>query len=375
MSGERPDQQPADQEAILDSAVTPELFRVWRSPRFGRSNPERMNNSVWEWLVRSKLNAYSATERFKGPSALDAGPCWCFDRFGQSSTPLPGGRTVLIAGEHEDHYDPDFYIYNDVVVLHPDGKIDIFGYPREVFSPTDFHTATLVGNSVIIIGSLGYPAERMLGITPVAILDLDTFAVSKVTASGTLPGWLHDHTADLSEDGASILIRRGKLDRGGEGISLVENIDDWRLHLAGWRWERLTERRWQRWQITRKDRKHHHLWQIQQAIWSRSVGWNKEFLEEIEQLTRVLGIRPDLDLAATLFRPSIPHETMMAMEDEYNVFRIKVEGIVVRYVVDTYSIQMTVEGDLPQATVKALASDLVEIMSTLENAPFDMAQL
>ncbi len=334
-----------------------------------------MNNSVWEWLVRSKLNAYSATERFKGPSALDAGPCWCFDRFGQSSTPLPGGRTVLIAGEHEDHYDPDFYIYNDVVVLHPDGKIDIFGYPREVFSPTDFHTATLVGNSVIIIGSLGYPAERMLGITPVAILDLDTFAVSKVTASGTLPGWLHDHTADLSEDGASILIRRGKLDRGGEGISLVENIDDWRLHLAGWRWERLTERRWQRWQITRKDRKHHHLWQIQQAIWSRSVGWNKEFLEEIEQLTRVLGIRPDLDLAATLFRPSIPHETMMAMEDEYNVFRIKVEGIVVRYVVDTYSIQMTVEGDLPQATVKALASDLVEIMSTLENAPFDMAQL
>jgi len=89
MSAERPDQAQEAQEAPLDPLVTPELFREWRSPRFCLSNPERMNNPVWEWLIRSKLSAYQATERFLDPSALDAGPGWCFDRFGQSSTQLP----------------------------------------------------------------------------------------------------------------------------------------------------------------------------------------------------------------------------------------------------------------------------------------------
>ena len=98
---------------------------------------------------------------------MDAGPGRCFDRFGQSSNQLPDGRVVCIAGEHEDSYDPDFYIYNDVVIQQPDGRIDIFGYPREVFPPTDFHTATLVGNRIVLIGSLGYPDERRPGETPV----------------------------------------------------------------------------------------------------------------------------------------------------------------------------------------------------------------
>src|SRR5260370_15017855 len=134
--------------------VTAELLREWWSPRFGKSNPERMNNPVWEWLIRSTMNAWSANEQFNGPSAMDAGPGWCFDLFGQSSTELADGRIVLIAGEHEDYYDTDFYIYNDVVVRHPDGGIDIFGYPRDVFPPTDFHTATLIRNRFIVIVSL-----------------------------------------------------------------------------------------------------------------------------------------------------------------------------------------------------------------------------
>lgn len=367
--------EPEVRETPLDPAVTPDLFREWRSPRFGQSNPERMNNPVWEWLVRSRLNAFMATQRLNGPSAMDAGPGWCFDRLGQSSTQLADGRTVLIAGEHEDHYDPDFYIYNDVVVLHRDGKADIFGYPREIFPPTDFHTATLVGNRIVIIGCLGYQEERKPGITPVFTLDLRTFDVSPVLTSGKPPGWLHKHEATLSEDAVSIVIQRGELDRGSEDTSLVENIDDWKLHLADWRWERLTERRWERWEVIRKDRKPNHLWDIQQAMWSRSVGWKKELREQMKQLMEELGTRPNLDLAAKLFRPSIPYEDIPKVEEEYNVFRIKVDGVVVRYVQDMYSVQMTVEGDLPQATVEVLASELVSNISTLESAPIDLKKL
>jgi hypothetical protein len=57
-----------------------------------------MNNPVWEWFIKSKLSAYLADVKFHGTSAPNSGPGWCFDRFGQSSTELPDGRIVMIAG-------------------------------------------------------------------------------------------------------------------------------------------------------------------------------------------------------------------------------------------------------------------------------------
>src|SRR5215213_4761385 len=145
----------ADRRLEPGPDITPELFREWRSPRLGASNPERLTNPVWEWLVRSRWSAYSASQHFGSSAEGRSGPGWCFARFGQSATELPDGRVVLIAGEHEDSYDPDFYIYNDVVVRRPDGAIEIFGYPRDAFPPTDFHSATLVDDRVVIVGSLG----------------------------------------------------------------------------------------------------------------------------------------------------------------------------------------------------------------------------
>ena len=60
---------------------------------------------------------------------------------GQAHVVLPDDRNVYIAGEHEGHYDPDFYIYNDVVIVDGD-CIRILCYPESVFTLTDFHTAT-----------------------------------------------------------------------------------------------------------------------------------------------------------------------------------------------------------------------------------------
>ena len=52
-------------------------------------------------------------------------PFWSWQRFGRTSTALPDGRVIHIAGEHEDFYDPDFCIYNDVmVVLAPPDRSD-----------------------------------------------------------------------------------------------------------------------------------------------------------------------------------------------------------------------------------------------------------
>lgn len=173
------DEARKDQEA----PITRELFLEWRSPRLGNANPSVLTNPVWEWLIRTRMNAYQATETFGGPSALEAGPGWCFERFGQTTTMLADGREVMIAGEHEDSYDPDFFIYNDVVVREPDGKITIYGYSKEVFPPTDFHTATLVQGAIVLIGSLGYMEER-LGRKETQVLQLmpHNFAMHEIQA-------------------------------------------------------------------------------------------------------------------------------------------------------------------------------------------------
>lgn len=115
-------------------AVTRDLFLVWRAPRVGVNNPQRLTNPVWSWLAgRRELNAYMANLHFDGPSSMSVGPCWCGSRFGQSTTALPDGRSLSIGGEHEDHYDPDFYIYNDVILTAPSGEVEIYGYPYEAF--------------------------------------------------------------------------------------------------------------------------------------------------------------------------------------------------------------------------------------------------
>lgn len=87
--------------------------KTQRIPRYGINNPEIIQNEFWEAMVRSGVDAYSGRSDEEKRSFVDA-PLWCYQRFGRSITILPDGRIVEIAGEHEDSYDPDFCIYNDV---------------------------------------------------------------------------------------------------------------------------------------------------------------------------------------------------------------------------------------------------------------------
>ena len=176
-----------------DLITNAEAFsRGWRQ-RFGKDNPERIYEEFWLAMIHGGVDAYEAKRQF--PDVSTNGPVWCFRRFGQSINILPDGRIVQVAGEHEDWYDPDFCIYNDVVVRETDGTMTIYGYPREIFPPRDFHTATLVGEFIYIIGSLGYPDERQYGTTPVYKLNCNSFIIEQVTTSGSCPGWISRHKA------------------------------------------------------------------------------------------------------------------------------------------------------------------------------------
>jgi hypothetical protein len=153
-------------------------------------------------------------------------------------TRLPDGRIVCVAGEHEDYYDPDFCIYNDVIVLGTSGEVTIFGYPEEVFPPTDFHSATRAGGRLILVGGLGYAGRRAYGQTPVYALDLATFAMQPLQTSGDAPGWIHQHHASLEPDGRALRISGGEVARAGaDGKERHEdNARVFRLHLETLQW-------------------------------------------------------------------------------------------------------------------------------------------
>jgi hypothetical protein len=351
------------------TGITPEMFRKWRTPIRGALNPQLMTNPVWKWLIESRLDAHQANALFSGDSAKSAAPGWCFDRFGQSRTPLPDGRTVWIAGEHEDYYHPDFFIYNDVVVKSPQGEIEIYGYPPDIFPPTDFHSANLVNGRLIIIGNLGYGGQRRQGVTQVLALELNSWQILRLSTEGAGPGWIHGHSARLEDDGGGILISGGQVDRC-DGASLVENFDDWRLSVADWRWERLTTRRWTRFEAYRQDQRTIHLWEMRQVLWSKEVGWDDQAQWE-SKLQAELGSPARLDIVPVLYQPGIPHEVLPKDPDKYGVYRVRIDNVVVRYMEDTHSVQVTVEGELPAEVIEHIRDDLIEKLEVLEQSPIE----
>jgi hypothetical protein len=183
--------------------------------RYGRTNPERVENELWEKAIQEDWSGYHVAQHvaikrnvdprrqdFSHSSYRDStpGPCWSWQRFGRTSTPLPDGRAIHVAGEHEDSYDADFCIYNDVIVESPGGRREFYLYPKDVLPPTDFHSATLIGDEIVLIGSLGYRDLRRPGETQVLKLNTRTLRVEQIATAGEGPGWISRHTAEkLSE--------------------------------------------------------------------------------------------------------------------------------------------------------------------------------
>lgn len=302
--------------------ITRSQFLEQRHRRFGRENPERMGMPFWEMMVRCRKYAYWARKHFDAEN--DDGAVWCFDRFGMSETTLRGGRMVYIAGEHEDHYDPDFCIYNDVVVKHPDGRIEIFGYPREVFPPTDFHSATAMGDRIIVVGSIGYGDERRPGYAPVYSLGVADFRMSRMETSGDSPGWLSKHEAELTPNGL-ITIKGGQVmeTRAGK-YSFRQNLEDWSLDPGTGMWQRLIHRNWP-----------------QFTIRAESLSWLS------------WGSHRALDYLCPM---SIPHT--VAPGEEFNKAVLLVEGVAVSVTLDCYDLRIVVQGSLPDSLINRLLEEI-----------------
>ena len=182
-------------------------------------------------MIVSGVCAYTPRKRYNDKNCPH--PIWCYERYGRTITELNDGRVVEIGGEHEDYYDEDFMIYNDVVVYNRDKSIDIYSYPKEVFPPTDSHTATLVGNCIYIIGSLGYVEDRR-DKTPVYILNINDFSIKKVETTDDI-GWIANHNSQLVEN--TIVVTKGEIWQI-EKENYIENSQTSVLDLENLVWKR-----------------------------------------------------------------------------------------------------------------------------------------
>jgi hypothetical protein len=340
------DDEPTEQYRTPGLEVSYTLFRRWQKARRGTVPAEDMTNPVWEWLFRGRIDPYHANELFKGRAPQFLGtpdvpnePRWAGCRMGQSRTELSDGRVFWIAGEHEDYYDPDFFIYNDVIIEYPHRELKVIGYPVETFRPTDFHSATAT------------PSED-------AILIMESF--------GNQPGWIHKHHAALSEDGLSIVVH------GGEVLTsagFVENIDEWSLSLADFRWSRLTMRKWPRFQVARADGMRQHLFDYETLEFHQQfpgIGGHDE-----DSLASELGAEPNMAAFQSLYTPSIKHEVVSLNPESDNAWRsrrILMRGVIVRFTEDMNCLTVTVEGDLDRSTVEAIAMEMQQKLELVEHA-------
>lgn len=325
--------------------VSREVFEQQCKHRFGTKNPEQFKMDYWEWMVRCGREPYSVRKdlglepnwfaRSKDDEGRQPNPDWCFKRYGMSRTTMPDGRVICIAGEHEDSYDPDFCIYNDVVVLRPahgqsvisleSGGVEIYGYPDCVFPPTDFHSATMINKAIFVIGRLGYHGTRVPRLTPVFMLDTTTYEMKSIETTGPYPGWIYKHHASYDPASDSITVRGGFIEvRDFERETPYSAAH--RLNLADMRWEIVSTHE-------------QHRWFIFEAV----DPTPDDFCEAEE----------------TSFRPqNVPYTWLMSEERGAPVYSIDIRGVRVTFYDFYTEIRALVEGDLPYQVVEQLLADI-----------------
>lgn len=378
-----------ERQQRLIPTLTDEILQAfvdYQHPKLNLShNPTNLTNPYWQWVIQHQLNPYDILDvipninpalaekrNFGEYSPTDTlPPLWSFQRMGQSCTLLPDGRAVLIGGEFDDFYDPNFCIFNDVVVKHPDGKIEIFGYPSHIFPPTDFHTATLIGDEIFIIGSMGYFDQRCYEQTPIFKLNIHTFKIERVESRNHI-GWINEHTA-TAKDG-QIIIQNGRV-FDNDHSPMRENINTWAFNPKTLIFKNISQLKWQGFWVHRKDLDYLVIDDLKSFITNQQIFPDKDNSEMLAHLTEKIGKQPDFALLEQLFCPPLAHEVATDDNDIFNTVTIWIDDIKVRYVIDYQYIQVYVEGLLSDEKLELLQVNLCHKLSKLENSPCEVKPL
>jgi len=207
--------------------------------RFGITNPERIKIPFWDVMVLTSSHPLEVESWFRHtPGRCEGSLPWCYCRDGMSFTVLPDGRFIQIGGSLRNSSKPvDHWVYNDAILHDGKGGFEILGYPEEVFPPTDFHTATLAGEWIYLIGNLGYPNARGPE-TPVYRLHVESLMIEKIQSTGESPGWIHEHKAALENGRIRISGGKRPVDDPKSSSSTEDLSDSYWFDPASGIWEK-----------------------------------------------------------------------------------------------------------------------------------------
>ena len=261
-----------------------------------------------------------------------------------------------------------------MVVRHPNGQIEIYGYPEDVFPPTDFHSATLRGDHILIVGCLGHPKQRAQA-TPIYRLDLSDFSISECKTSGDGPLRLHEHKAELSADGTTLICHAGRDVHPTEGW-IVENLTTWHLDLQSFAWSAAGTKPCTRWMLMREEEGDNDLWGIGLVAQYQRAGRTSKTAESYRKKFAARGLVVDTTLHAARFRLPVPHKVLPNKDDDSpRTKRIEIGGTVVRIYEGSDRIDVAIEGHLPSSTRDALVQFGLDTYAALEGVPYKVVHL
>ena len=375
-----------------DKQLFLKAYQRYRHPKSATKNPTAQTNAYWQWIIRFNLSPWDirkliidktidhlAVDHLAANPDLNPkrDPWWSQQRAGQSQTLLSDGRTIHIGGEYEDYYDPDFCIYNDVIVRHPDGRIESYGYPRASFPPTDFHTATLVGDYIYIIGSIGYIDERRYSHTPVYRLNIHTLKIDEVATRNSI-GWIYKHKAKLRDN--QIIITGGQYIADANS-PILDNIDTWALTLNTLIWKNITHRNrhWQRFYITKCDAGDLNLADYRRLIDCKNDNRAQRAELYALKISDNIGCAPDEVSYRQLLVPPIAHDVPSDWDNENELVDydkvIFIDDIKVGYKINADCIDVMIEGRLSVDITELLQQNLRHKLSKVENMACDVTVL
>lgn len=366
----------------LPANIEPQQLSILLELANTPTTPVGLAHPVYNWLIQSRLYGSSIRQLINQHLNIDpAHAVWCFNRMGQSCTTLADGTEIYIAGEHEDYYDPDFRIYNDVVIIYPDQTIKLLQYPHQDFPPTDFHTASLDAEQqhIILVGSMGHPERRDLQTTQVAIFNLLTTQIKLIKTTGHAPSWLNQHEViwidnDVLEVSAGhVLLTVPEVDYP----LFIRNLYRWQLNTINWQWHKPEQSEYQHWYLCRQDQGNLCLFDMSCLI--RDHQHHKEAISQAEQhLISKLGFLPSIEVYQALYQPDYPHQSGHVDPDkkvEYNEYYIQVAGVQILYIEEFNHIQMIAEHAIDPALMQQLVVDLKVKLEALHATPILVVDL
>ncbi|KAI0562891.1 hypothetical protein FGB62_50g222 [Gracilaria domingensis] len=137
-----------------------DVYSTWKDARRSEEYAQCLTSPQWQADICGKYDCFTdAASQWQCPSQEIYRPNWNFlSRFGSSWTFLNDLRLILIGVKFEDWYEPDFYIYNDVIEWKLGQNPQFYCYPENNFPPTNIHATVRLrdGHRLVKFESLGY---------------------------------------------------------------------------------------------------------------------------------------------------------------------------------------------------------------------------